>query len=226
MRLNLRAMLLWIAAVNVVPVSAVAAVVLPFSGSGLVTAGPCSPTQTDPAECFLISGSTDLYVLDGVGGYTFTFEGELLPNPDPDAFPFPTYLGAGTFSATRGLDALVGTWSNVFFPAPPPAGCDAASPFGDPDCWTAESFALFDYLVTEGTGIYAGLVGTGTSQVDVVTGFPPGNVDPMTGTTFVESGEFVLSQVPEPHIIGLLAVGIVGRLLRGRRADLPNPPAR
>jgi hypothetical protein len=201
-----------------VPTSVLAAIIVPFSGEGSVSAGPCSPTQTDPAECFVLTDTSDLFSVYGVLGYMFAFNGELVPNPDTDTFPFPTYVGTGTFSLTRGPDALSGTWNNVFFPAPPPPGCDASAPFDDPDCWTAESFALFDYFVNAGAGIYAGLVGTGRARVDVVTGFPPGNVDPAVGSPYTEGGQFVLQPVPEPATLVLLAIGALGsRIARSRR---------
>jgi hypothetical protein len=218
MRNTIGGALLWAAAGGLIPASVPAATIVAFSGEGTVTASPCSPTQTDPAACFALADSTDLYSVDGVSGYTFVFNGALVPNPDPDAFPFPTYVGTGTFSLTRGPDALSGIWKNVFFPAPPPPDCDAAAPFADPDCWTAESFALFDYSVEAGAGVHAGLGGTGSSRTDVLTGFPPGNVGPAGQSPYTESGQFVLQAVPEPATLGLLALALLGgRIAHAKR---------
>ena len=198
---------------SMMPTAVLASTIFPFAGVGNVSAGPCSPTQTDPSACFVLSDVTEAFSVGGVSGYRYEFTGVLVPNPDPDAFPFPTYVGSGTFTLSRGGDALAGSWTNLFVPAPPPAGCDAAAPFGDPDCWTAESMASFDYLITSGAGIYAGFSGTGTAGVDVVTGFPPGNVNPQVGSPYRQSGEFVL-HVPEPAMLGLLLVGLLGAAVR------------
>ncbi len=209
--------LLWTATGTLLPGGVLGATLLPFSGEGNVNAGPCSADQTDPAACFLLSDTTQAYTVNGVPGYQYEFAGILVPNPDPDAFPFPTYLGTGTFSFTHGPDSLEGTWTNVFVPAAPPAGCDAAMPFGDPDCWTAQSSATFDHVVTGGTGMFAGVTGTGTSLVHVLTGFPPGNVDPAVGSPYAENGEFVLWQVPEPAALALLTIGLTTGMCRRRR---------
>ena len=216
MRNTLGAVLLLTLVGTVLPGTLSAATIVPFSGQGNVSAGPCSPDQTDPTACFTLSDTTDLYTVGGASGYRFELNGVLVPNPEPDAFPFPTYVGTGTFALSRAGDSLFGTWQNVFFPAPPPADCDAMAPFGDPDCWAAESSASFEYVVSGGTGIYAGLLGTGTSQVEVVTGFPPGNVNPAVGSPYAENGAFALQAVPEPTVVGLLVIGLLGRAFTRR----------
>ncbi len=76
---------------SMLPGGVLAATIIPFGGVGNVLAGLCSPMQTDPAACFVLSDSTNVFSVGGVAGYRYEFAGVLVPNPDPDAFPFPTY---------------------------------------------------------------------------------------------------------------------------------------
>jgi hypothetical protein len=195
----------------------VTAATIAFSGAGSVLAGPCSPGQVDPAACFLLTHSTSSYLLNGDPGWTFSFDGQLVPNPE-NPYPFPTYIGAGVWSLTKGSNGLLGSWTNLFLPAAPPPGCDASSPFGDPDCWSAVSVALLSYVITSGTGVYAGASGLGQSTINVTSGFPPGNIqNPAAGSLFNEVGE--LRTVPEPNSFALLGLG----LLAARRAIRTRP---
>jgi hypothetical protein len=197
----------------------VTAATISFSGLGSVLAGLCSPGQTDPAACFQLTHSTPSYLVNGDPGWTFFFDGQLVPNPE-NPFPFPTYIGAGVWSLTKGSNSLLGSWTNLFLPAPPPAGCDASAPFGDPDCWSAVSVALLSYVIGSGTGVYAGVSGLGQSTINVTTGFPPGNIqNPAAGSPFNEAGE--LQTVPEPNAFTLIALGLLAarRVIRTRRGE-------
>jgi len=69
---------------------ALAGRILPFFGEGGVIATPCSPDQEDPAACFALSSSNSGYLLAGDPDWTLDFDGQLVPNPNPEAFPFPT----------------------------------------------------------------------------------------------------------------------------------------
>ena len=193
----------------------VAAATIAFSGVGSVLAGPCFVGQVDPAACFQLTDTSSSYRVNGDPGWTFVFEGQLIPNPE-NPYPFPTYVGSGVWSLTKGSNGLSGSWTNLFLPAAPPLGCDAISPVGDPDCWSAVSIALLSYVIASGTGLYAGVLGLGESTINVTTGFPPGNIqNPAAGSPFVEAGEF--HTVAEPNALALLALGLLGASRTVRR---------
>jgi hypothetical protein len=69
---------------------------------------------------------------------------------------------------------------------------------------------VFEYLITGGTGLYAG--GAGRLQVNGVVRFNP---DGTTGNTFTYSGSF--STVPEPSAVLVLGVGLVGAAATARQ---------
>lgn len=194
------------ATLSLLAVSAEAGRILPFSGAGTVIATPCTPEQQDPAECFALTSSNSGYLLDGDPDWTLDFAGQLVPNPD-NPFPFPTYVGAGSWLMSKGGDAFGGSWTNLFLPAPPPDGCDPANPVQD-ECFGAVSLSLLRYLLDPGlgTGAFAGLGGSGESTLFVVTGFPPGNLGG-ADSTYVEAGSF---HIPEPGSLALLGLGLVG----------------
>jgi len=76
----------------------------------------------------------------------------------------------------------------------------------------------FEYVITGGTGLYAGA--TGRLQVNGVVRFNP---DGTTGNTFTYNGSF--STVPEPSTVLLVAAGLLGGAasVRNRRRAGSGP---
>lgn len=145
--------------------------------------------------------------------FTFTGSGQVTPTGPPSgtgdlplmvinsAYDFPgagtwllqssfvsnliTGLGAGTFSFSQGADSLAGTLTTA-----------AASVAG------GTGFEL-SYTVISGTGVYAGLTGSGSSLVrllDDINGPPPFD--------YLEAG--IMTLVPEPASALMLLAGVLG----------------
>lgn len=171
----------------------------------------------------LAVGSVCLALCSAASALTFTFtgSGEVTPIGPPDgdgnlplmvintAYDLPgpgvwdlassflfnlvTQTGAGSFAFSLGSDSLSGTLATV---AAPEAG--------------GPGFELA-YIVTAGTGAYAGMTGSGNALVRLL-GDP--NLPP---TPYLEAG--IMNLVPEPStsMLALAGLAALGALARRRR---------
>ena len=113
-------------------------------------------------------------------------------------FNTATLMGGGTWTFSNGISSLTGSFTS--------SRVSSTSPLD------------LLYTVTGGSGIYAGYIGTGTA-----TGATIGNPIslPNGPVSFRESGNFNLTQVPEPASGLLLTIGLVGMALRRRTVQRP-----
>lgn len=155
------------------------------------------------AQSFTVQGGgtiTPQGPVDGGGnwplqanGAAYTFQGyagfwTLLSN---FSFNVNTNIGSGSFSLTQGADSVSGTLYTQGTPVAQNAG-----------------FKL-EYQITNGTGIFNGLVGSGSSLVLLLSdpnGPPPFN--------YLEAGIMNLRPVPEPQTALMLVAGIAVLSLR------------
>jgi hypothetical protein len=119
------------------------------------------------------------------------------------------FVGAGTFSFDDPSPAnndFFGTWTNVLFPPDPVSGI---------------AHTTFQWVVTGGTGIFAGLTGAGASEGDVVALPLPTSAcqgaQPGLGS-YCDRGRFV---IPQPGTLALLVLASVVAVAawRGRRVS-------
>lgn len=127
------------------------------------------------------------------GHWTVTLQGRVL-----------NFLGSGTFlfdDPSPADNDFFGTWTNVLFP-PNASGV---------------AHTTFQWIVTGGTGIFAGLSGMGTSAGDVVIVPVPvaacDRAQPGYGS-YCDAGEF---RIPEPETLLLALLAITAVLLTRRR---------
>lgn len=178
---------------------------------GLAVGLACATLSAHALPTILFSGSgfvtgpqptspvlTGLQVLPGS---TYTFDGQTgWSLGSLFSFDTLTLTGQGSGCLAKGSDSLAFTFTST------------ASALGAPLSLT--------YAITGGTGAYAGLVGSGTSQVQLL-GNPLGLPTPIP---FVETGgSLSLAPVPEPETWALLAAGLAGLVgyskVRARRSS-------
>jgi hypothetical protein len=133
------------------------------------------------------------------------------------------FMGAGTFSfddPSAANNDFSGTWTNVLFPPDPVSGF---------------AHTTFQWVVTGGTVIFAGRVGTGASEGDVVVapfgfdqqGLPLFNAacdqaSPGLGS-YCDRGRFVIA---EPALLPLLGLALAAAMAARRRRSRSSIRAR
>ena len=170
---------------------AAAGIVFNYEQIGSTIPSDCSPAFPAQPLCTIIDATGIANDVPNVipGEWAVTLHGQVL-----------FFAGTGTFSfddISSANNDFSGTWTNVLFP-PNESGI---------------AHSTFEWIVTGGTGIFAGLSGFGTSMGDVVVapaGFDEQGVpifvaacpgaQPGIGS-YCDSGRFV---IPEPGTLVLL----------------------
>ncbi|MBN8503572.1 MAG: PEP-CTERM sorting domain-containing protein [Burkholderiales bacterium] len=149
------------------------------------------------AQTFVVVGSgtvTPQGPIDGGGnwplqanGTDYTFQGfagtwTLLSN---FSFNVVSNVGTGTFSLTQGADGVSGTLYTEGTPIAAGAGFE------------------LEYTITSGTGMFAGLAGSGSSLVRLIS--DPNGPPPYS---YLEAGIMSLQPIPEPQTALLLGAGL------------------
>jgi len=191
---------------------AAAGIVFNYEQIGSTIPSDCSPAFPAQPLCTIIDATGIANDVPNVipGEWSVTLHGQVL-----------FFAGTGTFSfddVSSANNDFFGTWTNVLFP-PNESGI---------------AHSTFEWIVTGGTGIFAGLSGFGMSIGDVVVapaGFDEQGVpifvaacpvaQPGIGS-YCDSGRFV---IPEPGTLVLLlaaalaaAIGRRGRFRRAMRS--------
>jgi hypothetical protein len=185
------------AALLCVPPAAARAQVVPFTGTRTAENIPV-PTP-DVGRC----GATPNTLISGIVGTGTSNLGAFTTVESNCLNPVTGSLFNGLFNfAFGGGNTLFGTATGTV--ALPPVNGTTTN--------------VFEYLITGGTGLYAGA--TGRLQVNGVVRFNP---DGTTGNTFTYNGSF--STVPEPSAVLVLGAGLVGvaALARRRRRAASRP---
>lgn len=161
----------------------------PASYTGAGSVGPVTMPPPGGSAVFVATGS---YNITGLGTWSLL-----------SSFVFNTGTGTGTggFEFTQGGNSFSGTIATVATPIASGAGFE------------------IDYLVTGGTGLYAGATGAGDGVIRIVSdlaGAPP--------YAYIEGGILDVTAVPEPATALLMLGGVaalVGRRLRQAQAAGP-----
>ena len=190
---------------------ATAGIVFNYQQIGSTIPSDCGPGFPAQPLCSIIDATGIANDVPNVipGEWQVTLHGQVL-----------FFAGSGTFSfddMSSANNDVFGTWTNVLFP-PNASGL---------------AHTTFEWTVTGGTGIFAGLSGFGTSMGDVV--IAPAGFDEQGNPIFIaacpgaqpgigsycDSGRFV---IPEPGTLMLIfaaaaaaGIGFRGRVFRGRR---------
>ena len=179
---------------------AMAGIVFTYEQAGSTIPSDCAPGFPPQPLCSVIDATGIADDVPNVipGQWLVTLHGQVL-----------FFAGTGTFlfdDVSAANNDFLGTWTNVLFP---------------PNA-TGIAHSTFEWIVTGGTGIFAGLSGFGTSSGDVVIapagfdsqGLPifaaacPG-AQPGLGS-YCDRGSFT---IPEPGTLLLLAAALAGLLI-------------
>jgi hypothetical protein len=184
---------------------AAASIVFSYQQSGSTIPTNCPPGFPAQPLCSIIDATGVANdTPDSIPGqWSVTLHGQVL-----------FFEGTGTFLFDDGSAAdndFFGTWTNVLLP---------------PDA-SGIAHSIFEWTVTGGTGLFAGMTGFGASMGDVV--IAPAGFDPQGNPIFVaacpgaqpgigsycDQGQFTL-KVPEPGTALLLTAALLGGFWRRR----------
>ena len=161
--------------------------ILSVTGIGSVTPSPsCPPPPSPPFDCLLTANGTAADASASFGPWAFTSPFMLFSANPVSATEF---RNGGTFyydDMSPANDDFFGTFTGIF---------------------NLVTFtAAHTYLITGGTGAFAGAIGVGTGTIQV----NPLNLQ------YVDSTEFV---IPLPSTLALLALGVAVLSARARHRD-------
>ena len=144
------------------------------------------PAQVPPVFTGLtVLPASTAYTFEGVAGWTLAATFE---------FNVATLTGSGSGTFAHGADSITAAFTST------------TAALGAP--------LFLTYTVTGGTGAFAGMAGTGTSQVQLL-GNPLGLPTPVP---FLDAeGVLNLSAIPEPSELALIGSGLALLALRARR---------